>query len=260
MKISIVINVDTRPQNDSFGGSNMLGCVNEDFLIEGVRNKINFFSGFEKEVIVYVDEHNKLDSGYFRWLNSNCDTVIVRKHTGEHGFNDNNYVRALQMASGDIVWHWDADSVAFSASKKDVQKYIDLLNEHTVVSYPHWFSPNPDVNDSYDYWWASTRCFLCKRDFLDFNEIKRCLADNDYLYYKYPASIRNPWLEHIIGLHAKYGGNGVFYPPLDFGNVLIFSWSRYKTGLLKELNNMSYEQAVEWQKNHPMHFPNDINA
>jgi hypothetical protein len=260
MKISIAINLDTRPQNDSFGGSNLLGCVNEDFLGEGVKNKINFFDGFEKEIIVFVDEHTELDSGYFRWLNRNCDTVVVRKHTNEHGFNDNNYLRALQMASGDIIIHADQDTAMFRSSKEAVGELLSLLDNHTVVSYPHWFSPNPDVNDNYDYWWASTRFFMCKKEFLDTNEISKCLKSIDYLYEKYPASIRNPWTEHIIGLMAKYNGNGVFYPPLEADKLLIFSWGKYRTGLLRELNEMAYDNVLEWQKSHPFYFPNDINA
>lgn len=260
MKISLVINIDNRPVNHKFTGVNLGGCVDDDFIIDGILNKQKFLYGFEYETIIHLDKHTDVSYETIQKLQEISDTLIVRKHTSEHGFNCNNYIRALEAASGDTIIHFDADTVAFSSSYDETKKYIDLLNNHTVVSYPHWFSPNPDVNDNYDYWWASTRMFMCKRETLDLSEIKKCLSDNDYMYSTYPASVRNPWFEHSLGLLAKYRGNGVFYPPLDYSETIVFSWGSYESGLLKKLNNMSYQEVAEWQKSHPMYFPNDVNA
>ena len=58
MRISIVINADTRQERDTFGGNNLTGCVSRDFLVDGVINKIKAFDGFEKEVISFIDEHH----------------------------------------------------------------------------------------------------------------------------------------------------------------------------------------------------------
>jgi hypothetical protein len=263
MKISLVINCDTRPGiNDEYSVADKMfdGCRNADFLTHGIWNKIKFFEGFRLEVILYIDQHLSLDSQSLEYLKSMCDCLVVRNHTEGGNQNDYNYLRALYMATGDIVVHFDQDSCAFAKDKEAVQEMIDMLNDHTIVSYPHWLSPNPDHNDNYDYWWASTRFFICRREFFDFTEIEKCLKDNEYFYSTYPASVRNPWLEHYLGLKAKYKGNGVYYPPLDHSKRIIFSWKSYRQGMLKMLNEMTFEQVQEWQQSHPMFYPNDINA
>jgi hypothetical protein len=257
MKISICINLDTRPQNDSFGGSNLLGCVNEDFLGEGVKNKINFFDGFEKEIIVFVDEHTELDSGYFRWLNRNCDTVVIRKHTDENHFNDWNYIRALQLATGDIICHFDQDVSAFRASIEAVDGLISLLDKYTYISYPSYWSPDAVHDPTFNYKWVSTRFFMCKREALNFPEIIKCLNDYDYFVQKYKPSRVCFWLEHFLGLISN---SDVYYPPLS-PEYLIFSWDRYERGVLGQLNQMSYEQVVGYVNScGGMHYPNDVTA
>jgi hypothetical protein len=260
MKISIVINVDTRPQNDTFGGSNMLGCVNEDFIIEGVRNKIKFFDGFDKEVIVVVDEHNELDSGYFRWLNNHCDIVCVRRHTNELNFNDWNYIRGLQLASGDIIAHFDQDTVAFAPSKAEVEYLLGFLEEYDFVSYPSYWCPLPVHDDSFDHVWCSTRFFICERQSLDIPEIIKCQNDYDYWCEKYPVARRCHWVEHLIGSIAKYRNQSVYYPPLS-PSYTIFSWDKYVSGVLPRLNQMSYEEVVNYVNGcGGIHYPVDISA
>ena len=60
MKISVVLNVDTRPGSEEektvFTGMND-GCRNFDFLWEGLLNKIKFFDGYDIETILYIDKH-----------------------------------------------------------------------------------------------------------------------------------------------------------------------------------------------------------
>src|SRR5690349_5464414 len=118
MKLSIVINCDTRTENNKFTGNNLGGCVNNDFLKDGMINKIKFFEGFEKEVIIYVDEHALIETETLEWFQRISDTLIIRKHTQEEHFNDWNYIRALQMASGDIVVHIDQDTALFTSGKE----------------------------------------------------------------------------------------------------------------------------------------------
>lgn len=263
MLLSLVINCDTRPGiNDEYSEADKMfeGCRSADFLTYGLWNKIKFFEGFRLEVITYIDQHLKLDGQSLEYIKSMCTTLVIRDHTDEPKFNDYNYLRALSLASGDVIIHFDQDTAAFARSHEDVQEMIDMLDDHTIVSYPHWLSPNPDHNDNYDYWWASTRFFMCKREFLDITEIKKCLDNMGYMYEKYPASVKNPWMEHCLGLMAKYNGNGVYYPPLDHGKRIIFSWKSYKRGTLKMLNEMTFEQIQEWQQSHPLFYPNDINA
>jgi hypothetical protein len=101
---------------------------------------------------------------------------------------------------------------------------------------------------------------MCKRETLDFTEIKKCLQDSDYLYGKYPASIRNPWTEHILGLHAKYNGKGVYYPPIQTDKLTIFTWEKYETYTLRRMNEYTYDQIYEWHNTHPIFYPANCNA
>jgi len=81
----------------------------------------------------------------------------------------------------------------------------------------------------------------------------------DYLYWKYPASVRNPWLEHIISLISKYTGKGVYYPPIDLSKLAIFTWGRYEKWTLRRLNELPYEQVKEFiNSKGGIHYPNDI--
>jgi len=260
MLISLIISCDTRNENLSFGGENLKGVVSLDFLDSGIFNKIKFLDGFEKEVIVCIDEHNPIPEETLKYIRSVSDCVLISKHTSEPKFNDNNYVRALSLASGNIVIKIDQDTACFTNSKEYVQELIDLLETYTYISYPSIFSPNPDVNDNYDYWWCSTRFMMYKRESLDLTELRKCLDDMDYLYNKYPASIRNPWTEHIIGLMAKYNGKGVYYPPIQQDKGLIFSWARYDNYILRRLNEYTYEQVKEWVAARGIVYPNDIHA
>lgn len=258
MKVSIIINCDTRPENNSENGLTK-GVVSRDFLTDGLLNKVKFFSGFELEVIMCIDEHEPIAEEDFNYMKTLASTIVIRKHTDEPKFNDWNYWRALAMASGDIICHFDQDSVAFSSSPSAVQEMIDLLDKYDYVSYPSHWSPNPVVDLNYDYWWCSTRFFMCKRTTLDLTEIKKCLEDSGYLYEKYPASVRNPWMEHVLGLTAKYTGNGVYYPPMELDKLAIFSWGSYDKWILRRLNGYSYDEIKNWLNSHPILYPNNIN-
>lgn len=245
--ISIVINADTRPERNTQEGL-FAGTVNEDFITDGVFNKIKFFEGFDKEVILFVDKHQEIPAATLEYIHSICDTVVIRRHTHEEKFNDANYVSALSLCRGDIIAHFDQDVSAFTSSPASVQELINLLRQYDYVSYPSNWSPDPVHDPNYDYFWCSTRFFLCKRETLDFTEIKRCLADMDYLYGKYPASVHNPWTEHILGLHAKYNGKkkGVYYPRIEGDKLLIWTWGTYEKWTLRRLNELPYQEIIDF--------------
>lgn len=257
--LSIVINCDTRQKRNEQEGL-FSGAVNLDFLTDGVRNKQLFFSGFDIETIVFIDKHNDIPQEVLEYLYKVCDTVVVRKHTSENKFNDYNYLSALQMARGEIIVHFDQDVAAFASSKESVENLLSYLDKYSFVSYPSPWSPNPVVDHHYDYWWASTRFFMCKKDTLDFTEIKKCLESDEYLYGKYPASVRNPWFEHIAGLWAKYNGNGVYYPPIQTENLTIFTWERYEDWTMRRMNEYTYQEIYEWHNTHPIFYPCNCNA
>jgi len=256
MKISVVINVDTRPQRDGID-SMFNGVCNLDFLIDGVKNKIKFLDGFEKEIILYVDQHLPIPYDKLLELRGIADTLVIRDHTNEPSFNDWNYIRALQMASGDIVMHFDQDCAAFSSSKESVQELIDLLEKYDYISYPSHWTPNAVVDPTFNYRWVSTRFFICKRQTLNFTEIIKCLTDYDYFCNTYKPSRACPWTEHFLGLISN---SNVFYPPIQLDKLAIFSWGHYKTGVLSELNNMNYEQVKGWVGSRGIRYPNDLDA
>jgi hypothetical protein len=262
MKISIVVNADTRDgfQSQETSANQMFdGCKSADFLTEGIINKRAFFSGFDTEVIVYVDEHNKIPTAILDRLQILADCVVIRKHTTENNFNDWNYYRALSLASGDIIVHFDQDSAAFTSGKKPIENLIELLESYDYISYPSYWSPLPVIDASFDHVWSSTRFFMCKRETIDFAELKKCF-DYDYWIKTYPVNRRCPWMEHWLGSMAKYNGKGVYYPPMNIDNYCIFSWGNYKQGTLRQLNDMPYSELRSWLNDHPIHYPNDVNV
>lgn len=236
------------------------GCKSADFLTEGIINKRAFFSGFDTEVIVYVDEHTKMPTPILDRLQVLADCVVIRKHTNETNFNDWNYYRALSLASGDIICHFDQDSAAFTSGKKSIENLIELLETYDYISYPSYWSPLPVYDDSFDHTWVSTRFFMCRRSALDFDEIIKCQKNYDYWCENYPVARKCHWLEHIIGSIAKYRNQKIFYPPLS-PNYTIFSWDKYVSGVLPALNERSYEEVINYVNGcGGIHYPCDVTA
>ena len=254
--ISVVINADTRAgfMEDSSTNLGMFdGCRSLDFLIDGVQNKINFFDGFDKEVILFIDEHHPIPETALKEIRGMVDTLVIRKHSKRFDdrdtfdkFNDLNYLGALQLARGEFIAHFDQDAVAFTKSHENVKALISLLGIYDFVCYPSASSPKCVTDASFDYQWASTRFFMCKRERLDFTEIMKCLLDYDYLYETYPASRKCSWLEHVLGLISKYKGQGVYYPQIHTEEWAVFCWNTYLTGTLRVLNAMTYENVQKY--------------
>lgn len=257
MKISLVINADTRNQNDKFTGVNLGGCVNEDFLIDGLFNKMTFFSGFDVETVLYIDQHEFIKDEMLERLRCLVDVMVVRNHTSEPSFNDWNFIRALQMASGDIVVKIDQDTSLFTSGKEYVEELIRMLDNYEYVSYTSHWTPNAVHDPSFNYKWVSTRFFMCKRETLNFAEIIKCLTDYEYFCSTYKPSRACPWLEHFLGLISN---SNVIYPPHELDKGAIFSWGSYSKGTLQMLNNMTYEEVKDWLRTHPIVYPNDVHV
>lgn len=263
MKISIVINCDTRKENDT-NQKMFQGCVDRDFLIDGVLNKKKLFDKLDFETIVFVDEHETLDVETVDKLRVISDTLVIRKHNKSFegieefsAFNDFNYLQALFMARGTYVFHFDGDVAAFAPDKAPIEEMIELLNKYKFVSYPSHWSPNPVDDASFqNKYWVSTRFFCCKRSSLDFTELIKCQLDYNYWKEKYPRPRLCHWLEHLLQDNTE---NCVYYPPINYDNFILFTWENYRKGLLKEMNNMDYETI----KNFVLacggiHYPNNI--
>lgn len=258
MKISLVINLDSRKpkgeQTGLFGG-----CIHPDFLDAGVFNKIQFFKGFDIETIAYIDKHEPIPEKTLNYLYELCDIVCISKHKDGPGFNDWNYQRALRLCTGDIVCHMDGDIAAFASNKESVQEMIDLLEQYSFVSYPSVNSPYPAYDNSFDYFWASTRFFICKRESLDFTELDKMQRDYEYCYSTYPASRKEHWTEHLLGLWAKYKGKGVYYPPIDYEKLMVWCWDNYDDYILNKLNSMPYEEVKQFAwYNNGIFYPNNL--
>ena len=267
-KISIVINLDTRPgflEAESTANTANLGGGTKslDYFTHGVENKKKFFegAGFDVDVTLFIDVHDPLPNNLDQQLLENfaqgkVDNIIWHRHdetfiSGPYypKWTDISILTACIAARGKYVAHFDQDMAAFCNDKNVIKEWTRWLDEgkHHYISYPSAHSPKP-VNDPMykSYWWASSRFFMFKREILDYTEIVKCLSDADYLYSKYgqEGEPKNSWLEHCLGLIAG-GQDRVFYPPFS-NNYLVFSWSRYFSGILEKLNAAPYELVRQY--------------
>ena len=270
-KISVAINCDSRQGSNEQSSTQdimLKGTRSFDFLWEGVLNKMKFFEGYDYEIILFVDKHLDIPTElYEKWNTLENLTICISKHReylDDYSYypkwNDHNFLQALYLARGQYIVHLDGDMNLFRQDEcKIVDEMISLLDRYSYISYPSPWSPNPDCGD-WDYWWASTRFFLCERKTLDFTEIEKCLRDSGYLYGVYGQKKRAcPWLEHVLGIIA--GNGNVFYPPLDLDNYAIFAWSRYIRGTLEKLNNMCYDDVRQFILDRGgIMYPNDVSC
>jgi len=262
LEVSVVINVDTRPEN-SQNKEMFRGVVDRDFLVEGVYNKVKLFEGFEKEIIVFVDEHEPIDEKTLAAMRKLCDTLVIRKHNKKFedtddfaAFNDLNYLQGLFQARGKYIFHFDGDVVAFTESPQQIREYMELLETYDYVSYPSLWSPNPVSDDSFGgKYWVSTRFFCCKRSTLDFSEILKCQLDYDYWKSTYPVPRLCHWTEHLLSSISWHKGKGVYYPPVQFDKFILYTWERYEKYLLQRLNTQTFEEVNNWVCSKEYHYP-----
>ena len=267
--ISLVINLDTRPgfmEEETIQGTMLNGTRSLDFFTDGVLNKIRFFEGHDLETTVFIDVHERLPRDIETWLldrqaEGTIDNLVFNKHTeqflGEpfQKWNDLNFLNAMTISRGDILVHFDGDMNAFINDPSVIHEWLQWLDEgkYEYISYPSAYSPAPVIDPRFEnYWWASTRFFMTTRDMCspgvsDWLEIVACLRSSEYLYKQYgdDDDPRNPWLEHILGLMSA-GKHAVFYPPMQPQRYLMFSWSHYYSGVLKQLNSWPYKRVLEY--------------
>jgi len=261
-KISVVINVDTRPEN-LVEGQMGSGVTSMELIVEGINNKVKFFKNFDIELILYVDVHEDIHPMSLAYLTRVCDKVCFSRHVkGKEKQNDYNYLKALQLASGDYIAHFDMDMAAFTRDEMPIWNLINLLETYTFVSYPAQHSPAPCHDDSFDYWWVSTRFFMCKRRELNFHFISKCLEDIQFFNRAYPSTKNLHWFEHILGRIAKENSMyPVIYPTMDLTNYAIWSWESYLPGTLSALNTLNYDDVGLYiNKCGGIHYPCNLNG
>lgn len=260
MRISVVINADTRPgifEGSSQQGPHGNGTRSVDYLREGIDNKLNFFRGYEVESHLYVDVHEQVPKDVMWDMSQKVDNLTLHKHVEyfeeKHYFTkhiDLNILGAISAARGDYLVHFDWDMAAFRKdNSKVIDRWIKLLEggKYDYVSYPSRATPRAVDDKDFAYDWASSRFFICKRGLIDVTEIMNCLTDTEYLFNRYAPknSVRKcGWLEHVQGMMA--GAGRVFYPPIQYDDHVIFSWSKYINGLFGSLNELEYDRVRQY--------------
>lgn len=261
--ISIVINCDTRPGCDAemnttgdHGEGSLNGVRSWDFLTDGVINKLNFFQGYEVELILYIDEHegvpkdvqDRMDQ-ITRNLNAR---IVCRPHQRSHQrWNEMLYLEALKLATGDYVAHFDGDCAAFRCPSWDPGIFYQSLVGMEGIKFV--CQPTTMSRAEHGMWWASTRFFFCRRETLNLCELEKCILDEGYRH----SVVFSPALEHVLGRMAG-GPTGVLYPPANWDDYMIFSWSRYHRELLYMLNGLPYEKVRDYILDCGIHGPNDV--
>jgi len=247
-RVSLVVNADTRPPKAEVGDM-FDGTRSEDYLIDGVKNKQEFFRGHDIETILWVDEHLTISHKTYERLHDLCDRLVISKHSKAYrsidpfsGFNDVNYLQALSLARGDYIAHFDQDMAAYTSDKSHVDNLIQGTHVHQFICYPSHACPRCVSDPSFgSHVWASTRFFLCKKEAINLTELEQAIMEPETLYAKYghPARIMN-WTEHFLGVMAK---GSVYYPILS-NNYLIFPWHKYADGTLAKLHNQPFHEIA----------------
>lgn len=264
MKISLVINCDTRPQNTRVE-TMFNGVSSGDLITQGIRNKQQFLRGYDFETVLFVDEHEPMSDNMLREARSLCDRVIIHKHCEYyrdyaefHKHNDINYLTALFAARGEMIVHFDQDCAAFV--RDSASRWLGHLDSHRFVSYPSKDSPVAVADPSFGgRTWASTRSFACRREHLPFDVLEQALREPELIYEKYGHPERKcPWTEHFLSLVNE---ESVIYPPKDDDNLLMFCWSAYCPGALAALNGMSFDAVRDYvHRSGGVCYPNDVYA
>jgi hypothetical protein len=242
--VSIIINADTRHgyKNDSsivgeFGSGSLQGVRSSDFLLDGVRNKMEFFRGYERQCVLYIDKHEDILPEFMEEIKSlvysygNNSQVVFKEHNRtKYRWYDYITLEALKLAEGTHIVHWDNDAAGFRRDDCDiVEAYLDLLDG----SYKFICQPTDLPKEKHGMFWASTRFFICKKETLNFAEIEANLTT--------PVMGKHtPCLEHVISV---LNDESVLYPPRQDDDYIIFSWARYFKGTMKKLNEMPYEKV-----------------
>ncbi len=259
--ISVVINADNREGylNETstvgdYGSGSLQGVRSKDLLIDGLKNKLKFFEGYDIQCIFYLDVHEPLPSKLHEEIKQivfacgNDSKIVLNPHSKvKYKWNDWLYIDALKLADGDYVAHFDNDCCAYKKEGSDiVEQYFRWLDNGYKYVCQSW----DGIGD--EMYWASTRFFICKKETLD-------LSLAEVLIYKNPLQGKNnPCFESTIGLMA--GEGNVLYPPRDDDNYIVFCWAKYFSGLMKTLNNLPYEDAVKYIKGCGLYGSHDVIA
>lgn len=216
-------------------------------MTSGIIQKVRFFRGHEVQLVVVVDEHEKVPRDLVERAceESGASEVILKIGPQDHvspRWNDRLYLSSLALATFPMVVHFDQDCNAYRSDEstfiEDAVRKLD--GDLKFICQPSDLTA--DIHNMNHF--ASTRFFMCKRETVDIEEWWRCL-DTPYLLSKYGVDTsRFPipcCLEQIIGC---INGHKVEYPyDPDRLDTLIFSWSRYHSGVIEKLNSLPFDEV-----------------
>ena len=245
--ISVVINADNRAGylNDSskigeFEVGQPNGTRSVDFLTWGLKNKINYFRGYDIQCVFFLDEHLPIHDKLFMEINeivkscgNNSKFICKPNDRSSYRWNDMLYIEALKLAEGTFVCHMDNDTTLYRKEGSDiVEKYFKWLNEGYKYICQPWDKTGSEMVH------ASTRFFICKKETLDFPLIEKSIMINPLM------GKLNPCLEFTLGHLA--GDGKVLYPEREDSEYVIFCWSRYFKGTLEKLSKMPYGEVRDY--------------
>ncbi len=249
-QVSLVINCDTRigwldscSEIRNHGDNSLLGCRSVDFLLAGVKNKVDFFSDCDLETILVIDQREEILQWVQDKLSRMVEDGIIQKLVIEkfdHSkprWNDRLYIDSLRHASREYTVHMDGDCAAF----RDPEFSFSALAIESLNSGYSFVCQQTQLPDQGGMWWASTRAFFCKRSTLDLEEIRRSLDDS---YRRSMYGPRHaPCFEHLAALVSK---GKVLYPPAQYDKFVVANWVTYRAGLLDWLNGLSFEEVRQY--------------
>ena len=181
------------------------GCRSVDFLVDNIRNKKKFFRGYDTDVTVYVDLHENIPPDVMAQMckmvnDEEIDNLVFARNSHEFAgqpirqWHDTMYLNAMMLSRPYYLAHFDADSGAYRRDDCNIiEQWIDMIDsgKYKFISYPTIHSPNegdipgqnalPSPEGGFDYLWASTRFFFCRRDIIDYPKIVNLFNDETWI-------------------------------------------------------------------------------
>lgn len=269
---SIILTADTRPGSDlaisgigDYGKGSLQGVRSFDFLTDLPVTIANFFSGYNYDLNIFIDEHMPIPPEVLAKMEMLRKLGILHRwdcrprDRQRYKWNDHHYKNSLATAHPDAthIVKIDQDCAMFRDPNSDiVARYISWLStSKSMLFQPYSYVCQPSSPGDKP-WHASTRFFVTRAGTMDLAEIERTF-DHDYIHQKYGHKYFCACFESNLGLLCD--GN-VLYPEPREEEYTIFSWSTYRAGLLRKLNSMPYEAVQEYVKKCGIHGARDLVA
>lgn len=260
---SIIVTMDTRPGSDGetsqvgdSGEGSLHGVRSFDFLTDLPQTIANFFSGYQFDLFLSIDEHMPIPKEVYTRMYELKRAGILHRWESmprdrlSYKWNDKRYNQALQQYHPEAthIVKIDQDCAMFRDPNSEIiAKYLEWLETYSYVCQP---AASPEDKS----WHASTRFFVTRVGTPKFDELESCM-DQQWIFENY-GNYWCPCYEFYLGVTC--GGN-VLYPPPDEESYTIWSWARYAKNTLRKLNQMPYSEIQKYiQDCGGIHGPRDL--